>query len=408
MTDTAALPIEPLETDAEWTAAEVADPAAWTHQLSEVEIAELEAALAHARTVTDEVIDVTRDDFPLDTLVSTLDGIVKELIDGRGFHRIAGLPVERLGPDDSSWIYWGIGRHMGEPWAQNHKGHVLGDVKDQGKQIDDPTARGNELGGHALPFHSDGSDLVGLMCLADGVSGGESLVANAVAAHNALVREDPALAAVLYEGLPYDFRGENADGQQSWYEVPVFTRHHDRLFVRYIRPYIEAMRSVGGVTVLDLQPGRTDFLTQAKEYEALLLEPDVHLALDPEWRMGPGQIPAQVIGSVDASEINAVTAWLDDLVARNGLPPKLVVVHQFTPFMVTNRDQLAQRVHLTLLIHLDGFGSPEAKISKVEQLHPTPPLFMGFKLFLDEDTRLMSPSEVIGSLDPDPVYVSYQ
>jgi len=175
-----------------------------------------------------------------------------------------------------------------------------------------------------------------------------------------------------------------------------------------IRPYIEAMRSVGGITVLDLQPGRTDFLTQAKEYEALLLEPDVHLALDPEWRMGPGQIPAQVIGSVDASEVNAVTAWLDDLVARNGLPPKLVVVHQFTPFMVTNRDQLAQRSHLTLLIHLDGFGSPEAKISKVEQLHPTPPLFMGFKLFLDEDTRLMSPSEVIGSLDPDPVYVSYQ
>jgi alpha-ketoglutarate-dependent taurine dioxygenase len=203
-------------------------------------MAELETALAHARSVTDEVLDVTRDDFPLDSLSGVLADIAGELIDGRGFHRIAGLPVDRLGPDDASWIYWGIGRHLGEPWPQNVKGHLLGDVKDQGKGYDDPTARGNEIGGHPLTFHSDGSDLVGLMCLDAGVSGGESLVANAVAAHNALVREAPDLAAVLYEGLPYDFRGENADGQQSWYEIPAFTRHRDRLFVRYIRPYIEA------------------------------------------------------------------------------------------------------------------------------------------------------------------------
>ncbi len=175
-----------------------------------------------------------------------------------------------------------------------------------------------------------------------------------------------------------------------------------------IRPYIEAMRSVGGITVLDLQPGRSDFLTQAKEYEALLLEPDVHLALDPEWRMQPGQIPARVIGSVDAAEVNAVTAWLDALVAANDLPPKLVIIHQFTPFMVTNRDRLAPRDNLTMLIHIDGFGSPEAKVSRVNELRPTPPIRLGFKLFLDEDTRLMAPAEVIERLAPDPIYVSYQ
>ncbi len=175
-----------------------------------------------------------------------------------------------------------------------------------------------------------------------------------------------------------------------------------------IRPYIEAMRSVGGITVLDLQPGQSDFLTQAKEYEALLREPDVHLALDPEWRMQPGQIPAQVIGSVDASEINAVTAWLDDLVATNELPPKLVIVHQFTPFMVTNRDRLAPRDNLTMMVHIDGFGSPEAKVSRVNELRPTPPILLGFKLFLDEDTRVMTPAEVIERLSPDPIYVSYQ
>lgn len=232
--------VEALEPHAGWRAADVADPDAWTYRLGSGEVAELEAALAHARCTTDEVLDVTRDDFPLDSLVAVLDAVANELIEGRGFCRIAGLPVARLGPEDSSWIYWGIGRYLGDPWPQNAKGHLLGDVKDQGKQVDDPTARGNEIGGEPLTFHSDGSDLVGLLCLDAGVSGGESLVANAVAAHNNLVAEAPDLTALLYEGLPYDFRGENADGQRSWYEIPVFTRHHGRLFVRYIRPYIEA------------------------------------------------------------------------------------------------------------------------------------------------------------------------
>ncbi|MEZ5168056.1 MAG: TauD/TfdA family dioxygenase [Acidimicrobiales bacterium] len=103
-----------------------------------------------------------------------------------------------------------------------------------------PDGEGNELGGVAQAFHSDGSDLVGLMCLDPGVSGGESLVANAVAAYNLLVESDPELAAVLFDGLPYDFRGEQADGATPYYHVPVFSEHGDRLFVRYIRPYIEA------------------------------------------------------------------------------------------------------------------------------------------------------------------------
>ena len=125
------------------------------------------------------------------------------------------------GAEDASWIYWGIGRHLGEPWPQNAKGHLLGDVTDQGKAPDDPTARGNEIGGHPLGFHSDGSDLVGLLCIDDGVSGGESLVANALYAHNELVRTAPHLAATLYEPLPYDFRGEQREGAAPFYLVPI-------------------------------------------------------------------------------------------------------------------------------------------------------------------------------------------
>jgi hypothetical protein len=229
-----------LDRQAEWSAADVADSNRWTYQLSDTDLVELTEALAVARSAADDVLDVSRETFPLPTLSVRLSEIADELINGRGFQRISGLPVEQVGTEDSSWIYWGIGLHLGVPWPQNAKGHLLGDVKDQGKRPDDPTARGNELGGVGQVFHSDGSDLVGLLCLDPGVRGGESLIANAVRAHNQLVVADPELAGVLYGGLPYDFRGEQRDGGDPYYRVPAFSRHRDRLFVRYIRPYIEA------------------------------------------------------------------------------------------------------------------------------------------------------------------------
>ena len=234
-----------MESHAEWRAVDVSDPAAWTLRLEAADLEELDAALAHARSVTHDLLDVTVDDFPLPTLAPRLQEFVDGLVNHRGFARIGTLDVDRLGAEDASWIYWGIGMHLGDPWPQNAKGHLLGDVRDQGKAPDDPTARGNEIGGHPLTFHSDGSDLVGLLCLDAGVSGGESLIANALAAHNELVRTRPELAAELYEPLPYDFRGEQSDGGRPWYGVPTFTRHRDvagrdRLFIRYIRPFIEA------------------------------------------------------------------------------------------------------------------------------------------------------------------------
>ncbi len=234
----------PLETHAEWRAADVADPADWTLQLSDGHLDELDAALAFSHEVSGELLDITVDDFPLPTLGPRLRQFARELIDGRGFGRIGTIDIERLGTDDASRVYWGIGMHLGEPWPQNAKGHLLGDVRDQGKRPDDPTARGNEIGGAPLTFHSDGSDLVGLLCLDAGVSGGESLVANALFAHNELVRTAPDLAAELYAPLPYDFRGEQRPGASPYYVVPTFSRHagldRERLFIRYIRPFIEA------------------------------------------------------------------------------------------------------------------------------------------------------------------------
>jgi hypothetical protein len=232
--------ITPLEPGCEWRHDDVGD--SYVFPLTDDHVAELDAALQTAEAHTDEVLDITRDLFPLPTLGAELGGIARELIAGRGMVLIRGVPVERYSKQRASAIYWGVGTHLGRPWPQNAKGHLLGDVTDQGRSVADPTARGNELGGIALPFHSDGSDLVGLFCLDAGAGGGDSLVANAVTMHNDLVRDDPELAAALYDDFPYDLRGEQRPGSKSWYTMPIFNRRDDRLFVRYIRPYIEASR----------------------------------------------------------------------------------------------------------------------------------------------------------------------
>lgn len=229
-----------LETACEWNAAQVSDPAQWTETLSIAEVEELTVAVANAQAASDNFLKIGKADFPLPTLGLRLKAIEKQLIDGRGFVRIRGLPRGLWTNDQMSLAYWGIGAHLGKPWPQNAKGHLLGDVTDHGKAPNDPTSRGNEVGLVGLDFHCDGSDLVGLMCLQTGVSGGLSAVCNSVALHNRLVRERPDLAAELYKPQPFDYRGEQAAGKPGWYLMPVFTRHGDRLFIRLIRPYILA------------------------------------------------------------------------------------------------------------------------------------------------------------------------
>jgi hypothetical protein len=232
--------LKELEPACAWRAGDVADPARWTETLAKAEVEELEAAVRHAFAKSDDFLDIGKADFPLPTLAARLKGVERELMEGRGFVLIRGLPRERWSNDEMCMAYWGVGAHLGRPWPQNHYGHLLGDVTDQGKQPGDPTARGNELGQIGLDFHCDGSDLVGLLCLATGVSGGLSAVCNSVALHNDMVRERPDLAAALYQPQPYDMRGEQAPGKRGWYEMPVFTDWNGRLFVRLIAAYIRA------------------------------------------------------------------------------------------------------------------------------------------------------------------------
>jgi alpha-ketoglutarate-dependent taurine dioxygenase len=271
--------IEELETTCEWRRDTIAQDYVW--HLTDDDRAELHGALVHARGRVSDVLDITAETFPLPTLGRRLADLAGELIGGRGVALIRGLERARYTEDEASAIYWGVGTHLGRPWPQNAKGHLLGDVRDQGRRVDDPTSRGNELGGVALPFHSDGSDLIGLFCLDAGADGGDSLVANAVTVHNELVRTRPDLAGELYGEFAYDYRGEEGSGKRPWYTLPVFNRRDDRLFVRYIRPYIASAKRHADA------PRPSPAAREAMDLlDAMCADPTYHVAM----RLQPGDM----------------------------------------------------------------------------------------------------------------------
>jgi putative cell wall-binding protein len=174
-----------------------------------------------------------------------------------------------------------------------------------------------------------------------------------------------------------------------------------------IPTYLEVARANDLYLFIDIQPGRSDFLTEVRFYERWLAEPDVGVALDPEWRMGPNERPGDSVGTVDAAEVNEVVDYLADIVRRNRLPQKLLVIHQFQDRMITNRDRIRTPDELSVNFHADGFGGRAAKRSKYESFLAPRPYSMGFKLFLDEDTDLFQPADILGFRVP-PDLVTYQ
>jgi len=174
-----------------------------------------------------------------------------------------------------------------------------------------------------------------------------------------------------------------------------------------VQAYIDAAHRHGVLLVLDLQPGRANFLAVAKHWAWALRDPWVGLALDPEWRVGPGQRPAQVVGSVSAAEVNSVSAWLERLTVRERLPQKLFVLHQFRTSMIRNPQYIAARPRLAMVQHVDGFGPPRAKLATYKRVARPRQFVMGFKLFYDEDRPMMRPASVL-RIRPRVRFVSFQ
>jgi hypothetical protein len=174
-----------------------------------------------------------------------------------------------------------------------------------------------------------------------------------------------------------------------------------------IRRYLRAARKAKALLLLDLQPGRTDFLTQARQLEEFLREPDVSLALDPEWSMDEGEIPGQVIGSTTAAKINQVQRYLSRLSRERNLPEKLLLIHQFTPDMIENKEKLRRVPGVSVVLNVDGFGDQKLKRDKYRAFTREGRFNYGFKVFYKEDTKPMSPRQVL-ALRPQPDVVEYE
>lgn len=176
-----------------------------------------------------------------------------------------------------------------------------------------------------------------------------------------------------------------------------------------LRPLVEAAGEAGMAVVLDLQPGRTDFVTQAQQYADLLAYPHVGLALDPEWRLAPDQVHLRQIGSVGIDEVNATADWLARFTRERHLPQKVFVLHQFSLRMIADRDRLdTSHDELAVLIHADGQGSQPAKAGTWAALRQgAPDVHWGWKNFYDEDTPMLDPTQTY-QVQPTPDLVTYQ
>jgi hypothetical protein len=175
----------------------------------------------------------------------------------------------------------------------------------------------------------------------------------------------------------------------------------------YVREYLAAAHQHHALLLLDLQTGRADFPTVAKRWAWALKDPSVGLALDPEWRMGPHQVPAHVIGSVRAAEVNRTSAWLSRLTRRNSLPQKLFVLHEFRLTMLPDIQQIVHRPGLAMVQHADGFGTRSQKLATYHAITRPAQFRQGFKLFYQVDIHRFTPQEV-RRIRPRVSFVSYQ
>jgi hypothetical protein len=136
------------------------------------------------------------------------------------------------------------------------------------------------------------------------------------------------------------------------------THQHDEIVQRYLT----AVRRIDGILVLDVQPGRADFVDDLRHWEPYLRQPDVGVALDPEFSMGPRQVPGRHLGRTDAAAINRASAYVAGIVRRHRLPQKLFMIHQFRDSMIGDKAGIVTRPGLAMTWNADGFGVRSAKL----------------------------------------------
>lgn len=270
----------PFEGACAWSRSDVADSADWSYELTAAEVAEVDAALAVAKASGKPMAELTRADFPLPSLARSIAAWLRELDQGRGFLLVRGLPVERYGDEDSALAYWGLGLHLGTPISQNAAGDLLGHVRDFGLERRDPSLRLYKTR-ERLGFHTDGADIIGLLCLRPAKSGGLSRIASSVAVFNEIVRRRPDLVSVLFEPFCFDRNDEQGPGEAPFFQLPLCFEIDGRLRTFYIGWYIrDAQRHPEAPRLTPQQSEVLDLI------DAIASDPEFHLDMD----LRPGDI----------------------------------------------------------------------------------------------------------------------
>ena len=252
----------------------------WTHSFTGDELAELDAAVEVVCKRGLDVIDIRQEDFPLPLLGPRLAEIRRELMHGRGFALLRGLPVDRYDRQRAAIAFFGLGSHLGEAVSQNAKGHALGHVTDLGFEYTLPLTRGYQTS-HRLPYHTDASDIVCLLCLNGAKSGGLSSIVSSVTLFNEILRKRPECARLLTEPVFRDRRGEIPAGKEPWYATPVFNPYQGRLATTYVRSTIRKAQRFPEV------PRITRELEEALDLlDSMAESPEYHLDME----FAPGDI----------------------------------------------------------------------------------------------------------------------
>jgi hypothetical protein len=236
-----AMPMRTIEGAAAWRGLDLGSSGDFAHQLTDAELVEIDAAVAAIMQGGIDHIAIDHRNFELPRLGKYLSSARDDiLLRGRGFMVIRGVPVERYSIAEAAAAFIGIGAYFGKPVSQNGKGHILGHVKDLGRSIEDPTARIYQTT-HKQTFHTDSVDIVALLCLKTAKAGGLSRIVSSIFLYNEMFRRRPDLAAVLFEPLCFDRRGEVPAGKKGFYTTPIFHWYADQLSVIYgNRYYIES------------------------------------------------------------------------------------------------------------------------------------------------------------------------
>ena len=232
--------IKTISGPAAWYGRDLQDDDGWVELLTDTEIAELMTALAAVESAGTAMLAMTTEDFQLPLLGARLEALAQELDRGRGFWLLRGLPIDDLTERQAAFIYWGMGLHMGVPVSQNARGHLLGHVVDEGLDFKtDNGVRGYQTR-LRLPYHTDSSDVVGLLCLKPAKSGGLSSVASTTSTFNEVVKRRPDLAHLWFNQWYYDRRNEERPGEKPFFTTPLAHLDDGVLSIRYVRSFLES------------------------------------------------------------------------------------------------------------------------------------------------------------------------